>query len=202
MVVGDGLAALTSPGYLNQIDLQSNPVSPSDVLQVMYDFVPATQSGNFGSFTVSISNGIITLSPLSLSTTLVTTLTPSQMASAYSSPQLLVPAPGAGKTIICQAGYVYTNVSTPFSGGGVGIIQYGTAVHGLGSNALGSTISAAEITSATSLIYTVGGSPTSSVNTSVTNQGLYFSNTVAPFAGGNNSSVTFTIQYMALNGTV
>ena len=63
MVVGDNLATLTTAGYLNQVSLESNPVSATDVIQCLYSFNPATQTGTYGVFSVTISNGTITLSP-------------------------------------------------------------------------------------------------------------------------------------------
>lgn len=62
MVTLDSLATITTAGYLNQVDLQSNPISPTDVLEVLYSFNQQTNVGTFGIFTVSISNGTITLS--------------------------------------------------------------------------------------------------------------------------------------------
>lgn len=63
MVTTDILDDITAPGYLNQVDLQSNPVSKTDILQVLYNFNDQTQSGSFGTFSVSIANGTITLVP-------------------------------------------------------------------------------------------------------------------------------------------
>lgn len=62
MVTGDNLAAVTTAGYLNQVSLESNPVATTDVIQCLYSFNLATQSGTYGIFSVAISNGIITLS--------------------------------------------------------------------------------------------------------------------------------------------
>lgn len=61
MITTDNLATLTAAGYLNAIDLQSNPISTTDILQVMYSFNQQTQTGTYETFTVSISNGVITL---------------------------------------------------------------------------------------------------------------------------------------------
>jgi hypothetical protein len=61
MVTTDNLATITAAGYLNSVDLQSNPIQASDVLDVLYSFNQQTNSGTFGIFTVSISNGVITL---------------------------------------------------------------------------------------------------------------------------------------------
>jgi hypothetical protein len=61
-VFGDNLATITGAGYLNQVNLESNPVSTTDILQVLYSFNQQTQVGTYGVFTVSIStSGVITL---------------------------------------------------------------------------------------------------------------------------------------------
>jgi hypothetical protein len=62
MVTTDSLATITTAGYLNNVDLQSNPIASSDVLDVLYSYNLQANSGTFGIFTVSISNGVITLS--------------------------------------------------------------------------------------------------------------------------------------------
>lgn len=65
MVTGDDLATITTAGYLNQIDLQSNPIAPTDILQILYSFNQQTNVGTFSEFSVAISNGVITLVPVS-----------------------------------------------------------------------------------------------------------------------------------------
>ncbi len=61
-IFGDNLATITTAGYLNQVNLESNPLSRTDIVQVLYSFNQQTQSGTYGVFTVSISNsGVITL---------------------------------------------------------------------------------------------------------------------------------------------
>lgn len=61
-VFGDNLATVTTAGYLNQVNLESNPIAPTDILQVLYSFNPNTQTGTYATFTVTISNsGVITL---------------------------------------------------------------------------------------------------------------------------------------------
>jgi len=61
MITTDNLATVTAAGYLNSVDLQSYPINSSDVLDVLYSYNQQTNSGTFGIFTVSISNGVITL---------------------------------------------------------------------------------------------------------------------------------------------
>ena len=61
MVSGDNLATITTAGYLNSVNLESNPIANTDVLQVLYSFNNVTQAGTYGVFTVSILNGVISL---------------------------------------------------------------------------------------------------------------------------------------------
>lgn len=61
-VFGDNLATITTAGYLNSVNLESNPISPTDILQVLYSFNNVSNTGTFGMFTVTISSsGVITL---------------------------------------------------------------------------------------------------------------------------------------------
>jgi hypothetical protein len=62
MVVGDNEAAVTTAGYLNQVSLESNPVSSTDIIQTLFSYNPQTGVGTYATFTVAISNGVITLS--------------------------------------------------------------------------------------------------------------------------------------------
>lgn len=61
MVCGDSLATITTAGYLNQVNLESSPISSKDIIQCLYGYTQATGIGSYGIFTVSISNGVITL---------------------------------------------------------------------------------------------------------------------------------------------
>lgn len=61
MVTTDSLSTVTTAGYLNNIDLAVNPILASDILGITYNFNTNTQSGSFGLFSVTISNGVITL---------------------------------------------------------------------------------------------------------------------------------------------
>lgn len=61
MATTDNLSTITTAGYLNAINLESYPLSQNDILEVLYSYNIQTRSGTFGIFTVSISNGVITL---------------------------------------------------------------------------------------------------------------------------------------------
>lgn len=62
MVTTDNLATITAAGYLNAVDLQSNPIESTDIIEAWYSFDIVSKIGTFGLFLVSISNGVITLS--------------------------------------------------------------------------------------------------------------------------------------------
>lgn len=61
MVTTDNLTTITTAGYLNQTNLEANPVANTDIIQALYSFNQQTTVGTYGIFTVSISNGVITL---------------------------------------------------------------------------------------------------------------------------------------------
>lgn len=59
---GDDLSTVTAAGYLNQANLQSIPLSQSDIICAFYNYNLNTKSGNYGEFTVAIDgSGSITL---------------------------------------------------------------------------------------------------------------------------------------------
>lgn len=61
MVTTDSIGTVTAAGYLNAVNLEGFPIAPYDVIQMLYSYNQQTNSGTFGIFTVSISNGVITL---------------------------------------------------------------------------------------------------------------------------------------------
>lgn len=58
---GDNLATVTTAGYLNSVNLESNPIAATDVIQALYSYNNVTKTGTYAVFTVSIANGVITL---------------------------------------------------------------------------------------------------------------------------------------------
>jgi len=151
-----------------------------------------------------ISNGIISLIINIPVQSAQITLTAAQVLAAYATPQLLVAAPGAGMALmVSSSAQIVTTVGTSaFAGGGVGIVQYGTTAHGAGTDALSGTIPSAEITAATSQIYTLASIASGTVTTGITNLGLYFSNQTGAFTGGVGSTLSFAIKYWLLTATV
>jgi hypothetical protein len=126
------------------------------------------------------------------------TLTAAQVLAAYATPQLIVPTPGTGRGLIVTAANVVTQVSTVFAGGGAAILEYGAVVNGAGPNALSATIPAAQITAASSQVYSMApfAATTVTATSVVTNKGLYFSNATGAFTGGAGSTITINVDYM------
>ena len=56
MVSTDTASTITASGYLNNIDLQSNPISSSDILEVLYNYNVNTNQGITGYFFPIISS--------------------------------------------------------------------------------------------------------------------------------------------------
>lgn len=135
-------------------------------------------------------------------TTVSVTLNPTQMAAAYATPVQLVAAPGAGKVIIVQEASVYTasTGNTAYATGTAPIIQYGTTVHGGGTNAVGSGLVAGDITAASSQVRCLVGSV--AALTGVSNTGIYFSNATGAYTAGTGTNVTFNLTYQTITATV
>ncbi len=136
--------------------------------------------------------------------TATVTLNAAAVNGAYAAPALILPAPGAGKTVILLNSQMYTEVAAAFADGGVAQLQYDNTVHAGGALALSATTPAAEVTAAASQIYSqLGkGSIATTVTTGVTDKGIYFSNATGAFTGGVGSSITFTVQYLVLTASV
>jgi hypothetical protein len=61
MVSTDDLATVTAAGYLNNVSLEGYPINQSDLIQMLYNYIPETGVGVYALFVVSIANGVITL---------------------------------------------------------------------------------------------------------------------------------------------
>lgn len=62
LIVTDSLSVLTTAGYLTTQALVPNTVYPTDIVDCIYSYDKATDSGTYGEFTVSIAaGGVITL---------------------------------------------------------------------------------------------------------------------------------------------
>lgn len=120
----------------------------------------------------------------------------------YATPVQIIAAV-ANKVIIPVRATVYTNFNTTaFAGGGVAILQYDSTANGAGTNSLTATFPDAEITAASSQIYSLGGMVASAM-TGITNKGLFFSNQTGAFTGGNAAStIVISVSYYLVTATV
>ncbi len=118
-------------------------------------------------------------------------LTAAQIIAMYTTPVVLVAAPGSGKTIaVVKAIVRLTGTATQFTGGGATIIQYHSTANGAGTNACDSTIAGASIDAATGLVTFVrNGAVLSDTTNALSNKALYISNDTAVFAAGTGTAV-------------
>jgi hypothetical protein len=67
LVVTDTYAILTAAGYITPELLGGFPVFPTDIFDVLYSYVAATNTGTYTELYPAFNNGVITLSPLPVS---------------------------------------------------------------------------------------------------------------------------------------
>lgn len=113
-------------------------------------------------------------------------LTAAQVQGMFAAPVQIVPAPAAGTSIIVNTAMIRVNSTgaTAFAGGGVTGIQFGSTVHGAGTQAF-ATIAAASINSATNLDTQLGDAGANIVLPQAT--GLFFSNATGAFTTGTGT---------------
>lgn len=56
MITTDNLATITTAGYLNNQNVNGNPILPTDIFEVLYSFNAATKVGTYGIFQVTYSS--------------------------------------------------------------------------------------------------------------------------------------------------
>lgn len=61
MIVTDDVGTVTTAGYLNAENLQGFSLNTTDIIEMLYSFDVNTSVGTFGTFSVEISDGVITL---------------------------------------------------------------------------------------------------------------------------------------------
>lgn len=118
-------------------------------------------------------------------------LTAANLIAMYAAPVVILPAQGAGKSIIVtRLAFTITRTSTAFTGGGAAIFQYGTTVNGGGTQALDSTLASTVITGAAGTTVTArnGAVISDLAAATIQNAGLYISNATAAFAAGTGTA--------------
>lgn len=135
------------------------------------------------------------------------TLTPTQMAAAYATPQQLIANPLSTQLIVVHSATVYTasTGNTAYATGTAPIIQYSSGgtngAQGVGTIATAAGLVAGDITASTSQVRTLLQAA-SGVLTALSGFGIYFSNATGAYTGGTGTNVTFTLVYEVLTATV
>ena len=245
MVSYDNYATITAAGYLSPELLGGFAVYPTDIFDVIYNYVAATNSGSYVQLAPAFSNGVITLGATNVTLPVVSgnlaqfsgtsglesdsgisaasisgavtqlgtlhsvsvTLTPTQMAAAYATPQTLIANPLASQMILILAAQVYTasTGNTPYATGTAPIIQYSSGgtngAHGAGTIATASGLVAGDIDASTSQVRNLLQFA-SGAQTGLSGLGIYFSNATGAYTGGTGTNITFTLTYLVLTATV
>jgi hypothetical protein len=125
-------------------------------------------------------------------------LTAAQIIAMYTTPVVLVAAPGSGKSIlVTKLAFTIIRTSTAFTGGAAAIVQYDSTANGAGTQALDSTIASTVITGSAGTTVTArnGAVISDLASTSIQNKGLYISNGTAVFAAGTGTA-TVDVWYV------
>ena len=128
------------------------------------------------------------------------TMTAAQVNGAYAAPFAIIPTQGASSAIVILNAQIITQVSTAFTAGGIAQLQYGNTVNAGGTLATSATIATANITAATSQIFTQSSLAAATVLATATykNLGIYFTNATQAFATGTGSTVTCVVTYVVV----
>ena len=128
-------------------------------------------------------------------------LTPAQFDGMYAAPFQLIAAPGANRVIVVSnatLSIIWNSVQ--YTAGGAIRFQYANTVHGAGTNAMATTVAAADVNAATANNFQLllGVAQAWGLNTALGNQGIFLSNDTAAFATGN-SNIKYSISYRVAN---
>lgn len=126
-------------------------------------------------------------------------LTAAQIIAMYTTPVVLVAAPGAGKSIaVNKVIFKIVRTATAFTGGGAAIIQYDSTANGVGTQACDSTLASTVITGAAGTSVSLrNGAIVSDSTATIVNTGLYISNATAVFAAGTGTA-TVDVWYTVI----
>jgi hypothetical protein len=200
----DTIASVTAPGYLNGAaheyinSLQNNMMAivatkTSPGIGVMPNLIELQVQNNNGVWSLVRSNFFPQVNTV--------VMTAAQVLGAYATPVQIIQAPATGNAIILLSAQIITQVGTAaFAGGGVAQLQYDSTVHAGGNLATSATIATAEITAASSQIFTQAPIAAATVLATATykNLGIFFSNATGAFTGGAGSTVTVVATYVTV----
>jgi hypothetical protein len=161
--------------------------SATDLTSVSY--LVTAVSPTTPSVTISASNG-------GLLTANVSVTTAQMLAGIYTTSVAIIPAPGANRMIIpVNATIELVFNSIAYAAGGVVLLQYGSTANGGGTNAFGTTMTAAHMNNGASAVQGFAGVAQAwATNATYANLGIYIGAQTQDFTTGN-SNVQVTINY-------
>ena len=171
-------------GYVYYGKCTGTPPTTANVFQIGCEL---QQTDGNGSTCVWVNTGSLA-SPVwsnNSAGALVTSLTAANIIAMYTTPVMIVPAPGAGKAILVDSIlFEMTTTSTAFTSGGAVSFAYsgGAGVHS-------GSIPASVVTAAAGTSYTMLGMPTATNGTTVlANTAVVISNATGVFASGTGTA--------------
>ena len=212
LTAGTVVGSFSTYNYYSPIDTQGTCSAANYFASVVYDLsvgdtisvYSATELSTVG-YTVTALNQsakTVTIAPVSGSVRASGVVTNAQMlAGIYANPVQLIPAPGASQIIVVTSAVIeLVYVAPQFTAGGVVTIQYGATVHGAGTNAFTTTITAANINNSTanSLQVFIPAAQAWETSATLANLGIYISCATQEFASGGGS-LNYDIAYRIVN---
>ena len=197
----DTQATCAASGYFNTVAF--------DLITGDYIKIYSAAEGTLVTYRVTNSQGAdptgtptITLSSTSGVITASGTISNAQiLAGLYAHPVQIVPAPGATQMILAvNATFSLIFATTQFQNGGATLFQYGSTVHGAGTNSLATSITAANINGATANNYQTFIEVAQAWGTfaAVIGQGIFLSCATGEFTAGD-STFEYTYNYRLVN---
>jgi hypothetical protein len=185
----DAQGVVVTPGYFNSV---ASVIATGDYVTVY----STGGAGTLIKFRMSNVNNVITLASIGAVIEGTFTFTGAQIDSMYATPLPLFPALVQRAMWVVEVAIFTVTPGTAFAGGGNIGIQYGSAPGLAGVNATGTISTVNFIAIATPNVFTLNTVivPTSTPQANTIGQGLYLSNLVGPYTGGNGAVITVTLK--------
>lgn len=145
---------------------------------------------------VCVYTGTSWITGASLNGTQTATVTLNQAAvqAMYVTPQVIVAAPGSGKTLYVNSCVLINNyTTTAFANGGVVSLQWGNTTEAGGTNSLSTTFAATVVTHGAICWASLVSANAGTLITGTENLGLYLTNASGAFTAGNAASTLVCI---------
>lgn len=196
IVTTDSLATITTSGYLTAQATAINAINFGAFQWQANDIALIAYNGGSAFFDVDYTTNF-TFSPQGAATS-QTVISSAQIKTMYTTPVLVIPAPGAGKIIVIDSiSATYLYLTAQYTGGGAIGLERG-AVAALAGPAASSTLAAATFNAYTASNNFVLTPDNTDTLANSANLGIYISNDTAVFATGAGS-LLLNVNYHIAN---